>query len=572
MRDVLIKFLEELGIEYVPGIKVRIRAWQSNSSSDHTAWLSGLEVPEKLNLDDYPYLKQRTINNVLYVETTSIDDYINKSGFYFSEDHYTIINKINYALSLACYGGGYSSSVYVPKTFFFHNKRELEESKRILIKFYTSFTKPVKLALIKHFGFDNVVFSFDKIVKTVLTIENPDPNEVFKTLIHSGLYCSSDTEVYEALKEKKVIDLYDFFDIESVDGNCSDAMENNIYESEETLADFLFSDKSEVFPYSEGSESEVFDVVKSSGQVIYKEDKDDIVKLSCQLLVRDYEADPDKLQKVTVKKTASLSRSVFESVYDGFMTNLSDRENTVYGQDGKITSRYKDIIGWSSAPELVFDPDLHVPVVVVYYNNAKTKDNASVLQSYGVSQLLDGTYTIDYHDSSSGGLVDISGKILPCFLHVSVPEIDIVKDILKKFIDENIDVSPWRSNLGKRKKEDIENKDIRNLSNELGDFLNKSLTHVGDVFFDKGGAGEVLCSKLDITNPKIFTKEEKAGFTYYWLKLSSFMDVFKLYEESIDTNYLKFCKILYILHSTLGPDWIDKVIYTIPVDITHSFN
>ena len=568
----IIDYLKELGIDYVPGTVVRVMAWQANSSSDHTAWLSGLPLPERLNLDDYPQLKKRTINNVLYVETTSIDDYLNKAGFFFSEDHYTIINKINYAISLACYGGGYSNSLYSPKSFMFRNKRELEESKRILIKYYTTFTKPVRLALIKYFGFDNVEFSFDKIVKIMLSIDDPDPKEVYKVLIHSGLYSVNDSDLYEAIKVKKSIDLQELFDIEGIDGNCSDSMENNIYESEETLADFLFNSKSEVFPYHEGSDDEVLDSVKSNGLVVFDKDTDDSVKLSCKALIRDIEL--NELKDVVISRKTSLSNNIFEDIYK-LMTDMSDKGNSIRDpKTGKIIDRYQNLVNrWNANPKFVFEPDTKLPVIRAYYmkNNGEyiNQNNTGTFITHGISEFEDDVITVSTY-LSSGGLTDISGKLLACFLQCYVPEdTEKVREVINRL--NPLITNQWLSYKSKDSSE-IAKKSRRGISNEFYDYLCRNLINVGDVFQRTGVAGEVLCDMIDINNPDHFTKEEINGYTYYWIKLSSFIDLFRQYRNDIDTEYVKFCDVLFVLNEVLGPDWIDKLIYMIPIEIEHNLN
>ncbi len=40
MIKVIKNYLKELGVEYTPGMMVRVRTWQSNSSSDHTCYIS----------------------------------------------------------------------------------------------------------------------------------------------------------------------------------------------------------------------------------------------------------------------------------------------------------------------------------------------------------------------------------------------------------------------------------------------------------------------------------------------------------------------------------------------------
>lgn len=570
MINIIKNYLKELGIEYIPGMKVRWRTRHGNSSSDHVCILSQRKLPDKLDIHDYPQLECRVINNVLYINNANEDDYDSKRGFYFSSDHYTIIEKINYALSLLIYDvNPYSNSIYLARIFKFHNKRELEESKRLLIKYYVESVKPLRLLLLRYFHLDDVVFTFDRVVDTFLSINSTDPDVIFTTLVNAGLIDPEDNEgYYENMVKERRVDTDEFIVVDSVSASNSDYMEKNVLENDETLADFILGQYSEIYPVSEGSYDEVYSSLVKHGIVLDKVADEDVT-LTCDMLIKDYDGKSSpsdaKLIRAQLSSEVSLFSDVAENSFN--MTRSVDSESirTTDKDTGLVLFDYQlDVEGWVNSPVTVFDYALNCPVIETRYSNISSKD-----RSYHFGIKFDGSKVYFSCSVKTSSINSFDGKYILVNRIAAVSDDeqkrkDLLKSIILSLKDEDRAYSIRNINL-----EDIDSGklDDPEISAGIQTALDNYLTDLGTVF---GGRFPELAKLADVTNPKYFEKVEVMGISYYWFKFSELLPLMNKYKNSLENNERNFiCTILDCCQKVMGNDWIDRLIYTNPVYINY---
>ena len=569
MLNIIKNYLKELGVEYVPGMKVRWRTRHGNSSSDHVCILSQKPLPPKLDIHDYPQLEYRVINNVLYVNSVNEDDYNGKRGFYFSDDHYTVIEKINYALSLLVYDKNpYGDSIYNVKEFKFHNKRELEESKRILIKYYVESTKPLRLLLIKHFDFDDVVFSFDRVIDTFLSINTTDPDEIYVTLVHAGLICLEESERYYSDLKDQTINVDDFISLESVSGSNSDNISENILETEETLADFVLNSYSEVYPVSEGSRSTVYNSLIEHG-VVLPDVADEKITLSCELVIKDYqnksEIDP-KFIRARISTETSIFLDVLDDIQDVTRAVNSDTVKTVDLDTGLPQLQYRlDVNDWTNCPINTFDHELGCPVIETRYGNLNKRNSTGY---YGGTVTIDGKSVIFGSSTKTDSMTTSDGKyiLINRISAVSDNEQDrlsLIKEILSTINPDDIHYA-----LRNIDKIDVNNINLTDgeISTAIQNILENSLSNIGSTF----GMTTELRNAMDITNPSYFEKVEVMGISYYWIKFTNLLPILSKHKNELAKEDNLTYPILECCRKILGDNWVNHLVYTIPVSIKYN--
>ena len=569
MLNIIKNYLKELGVEYVPGMKVRWRTRHGNSSSDHVCILSQKPLPPKLDIHDYPQLEYRVINNVLYVNSVNEDDYNGKRGFYFSDDHYTVIEKINYALSLLVYDKNpYGDSIYNAKEFKFHDKRELEESKRILIKYYVESTKPLRLLLIKHFDFDDVVFSFDSVIDTFLSINTTDPDEIYVTLVHAGLICLEESERYYSDLKDQTINVDDFISLESVSGSNSDNISENILETEETLADFVLNSYSEVYPVSEGSRSTVYNSLIEHG-VVLPDVADEKITLSCELVIKDYqnksEIDP-KFIRARISTETSIFLDVLDDIQDVTRAVNSDTVKTVDLDTGLPQLQYRlDVNDWTNCPINTFDHELGCPVIETRYGNLNKRNSTGY---YGGTVTIDGKSVIFGSSTKTDSMTTSDGKyiLINRISAVSDNEQDrlsLIKEILSTINPDDIHYA-----LRNIDKIDVNNINLTDgeISTAIQNILENSLSNIGSTF----GMTTELRNAMDITNPSYFEKVEVMGISYYWIKFTNLLPILSKHKNELAKEDNLTYPILECCRKILGDNWVNHLVYTIPVSIKYN--
>jgi len=570
MLNIIKNYLKELGIEYVPGMKVRWRTRHGNSSTDHVCILSQRPLPPKLDIHDYPQLEYRVINNVLYVNSVDEDDYNGKRGFYFSEDHYTIIEKINYALSLLVYDKNpyYSDSIYNPKEFRFHSKRELEESKRLLVKSYVESSKSLRLLLIKHFDLDDVVFSFDRVIDTFLSINTTDPDEIYVTLVHAGLISLDNSEDYYSDLKNHSINVNDFISMECISGSNSDNISENILETEETLADFVLNSYSEVYPVSDGSRGTVYNSLIEHG-VVLPEVADEKITLSCEMIIKDYqnksEIDP-KFIRAEISTETSIFLDVLDDTQDVTRAVNSDTVKTVDLDTGLLQSQYRlDVNNWSNCPINTFDYELGCPVIETRYSNLSNKINTGY---YGTSVTINGKSVIFSNSTKTDSMTTSDGKYILINRISAVSDneqdrLNLIKEILS-----TIDREELRYALRKIDKIDVNNLNLDDgeISIAIQNILENNLSGIGNTF----SRIEELRNTMDITNPSYFEKVEVMGISYYWIKLTNLLPILSKHKDELIKEDNQTYSILECCRKIMGDNWIDHLVYTIPVSIKYN--
>ena len=569
MLNIIKNYLKELGVEYVPGMKVRWRTRHGNSSSDHVCILSQKPLPPKLDIHDYPQLEYRVINNVLYVNSVNENDYNGKRGFYFSDDHYTVIEKINYALSLLVYDKNpYGDSIYNAKEFKFHDKRELEESKRILIKYYVESTKPLRLLLIKHFDFDDVVFSFDSVIDTFLSINTTDPDEIYVTLVHAGLICLEESERYYSDLKDQTINVDDFISLESVSGSNSDNISENILETEETLADFVLNSYSEVYPVSEGSRSTVYNSLIEHG-VVLPDVADEKITLSCELVIKDYqnksEIDP-KFIRARISTETSIFLDVLDDIQDVTRAVNSDTVKTVDLDTGLPQLQYRLVVNdWTNCPINTFDHELGCPVIETRYGNLNKRNSTGY---YGGTVTIDGKSVIFGSSTKTDSMTTSDGKyiLINRISAVSDNEQDrlsLIKEILSTINPDDIHYA-----LRNIDKIDVNNINLTDgeISTAIQNILENSLSNIGSTF----GMTTELRNAMDITNPSYFEKVEVMGISYYWIKFTNLLPILSKHKNELAKEDNLTYPILECCRKILGDNWVNHLVYTIPVSIKYN--
>jgi hypothetical protein len=569
MLNIIKNYLKELGVEYVPGMKVRWRTRHGNSSSDHVCILSQKPLPPKLDIHDYPQLEYRVINNVLYVNSVNEDDYNGKRGFYFSDDHYTVIEKINYALSLLVYDKNpYGDSIYNAKEFKFHNKRELEESKRILIKYYVESTKPLRLLLIKYFDFDDVVFSFDRVIDTFLSINTTDPDEIYVTLVHAGLICLEECERYYSDLKDKTINVDDFISLESVSGSNYDNISENILETEETLADFVLNSYSEVYPVSEGSRSTVYNSLIEHG-VVLPDVADEKITLSCELVIKDYqnksEIDP-KFIRAGISTETSIFLDVLDDIQDVTRAVNSDTVKTVDLDTGLPQLQYRlDVNDWTNCPINTFDHELGCPVIETRYGNLNKRNSTGY---YGGTVTIDGKSVIFGSSTKTDSMTTSDGKYILINRMSAVSDneqdrLNLIKEILSTINPDDIHYA-----LRNIDKIDVNNINLTDgeISTAIQNILENSLSNIGSTF----GMTTELRNAMDITNPSYFEKVEVMGISYYWIKFTNLLPILSKHKNELAKEDNLTYPILECCRKILGDNWVNHLVYTIPVSIKYN--
>ena len=572
MLNIIKNYLKELGIEYVPGMKVRWRTRHGNSSTDHVCILSQRPLPPKLDIHDYPQLEYRIINNVLYVNSTNEEDYNGKRGFYFSEDHYTIIDKINYALSLLVYDKNpYCESIYNAKEFKFHSKRELEESKRILIKYYVESTKSLRLLLIKHFDLDDVVFSFDHVIDTFLSINTTDPDEIYVTLIHSGLVSIDDEseDYYSDLRNYR-INIDNFISLESISSSDSDSIPENIFETEETLADFVLNSYSEVYPVSDGSRSIVYNSLIEHG-VVLPEVADEKITLSCEMVIKDYqrksEIDP-KYIRAEISTETSIFLDILDNIQDVTRAVDSDTVKTVDLDTGLPILQYRmDISDWANCPVNMFDWELGCPVIETRYGNLNKKQNTGY---YGSAITINGKSVIFSSSVKTDSMITSDGKYIlinriSAISNNEQDRLNLIKEIMS-----TIDVKDIHYALKDIDKIDINNNNLTDeeISTAIKNILENNLSGIGSTLTKI----EELRNAMNITNSSYFEKVEVMGISYYWIKFMNLLPILSKYKNELDKEDNLTYSILECCRKIMGDNWVDHLVYTIPVSIKYNNN
>lgn len=561
MKKVIINYLKSLGIDYFSGVKVREKAWQSNSSSEHTAILSQRKVKKILTLDEYPTLKDRIINNVLYIERTSTNEYDSKRGFYFSEDHYTVVDKINYALSLLIDSSRYNDSLYVVDYFKFSNQRELEESKRLLIKYYSGATKLLRKILITRFQLDDVVFSFDKVLKTLISIKTCDVDDIFIKLVHAGFVCLDDEDFYEDMKSYKRIDLNSIINIDTVDSDSFPDMCENILENEETLTDFVLSVYSEVYPVQEGCSDKIYQSMENNGLILNGKCED--TKISCKMLVRDFADDPEKLIPVELTESTSITGSVMDYAYE-LTYDVDDADTTVVNLNtGKTIDKWKlQADKYLNSPYVVFDPDFDCPVVRLNENRDSVKiANRTAVSGYGVAYLDDGSVLI-HTSCSSSSVTTLNGDILINRIRIKFDNYDDLKKFAKELIKS---VKPKYSIYDSIKEDEVDTLDKA----RVGEYVRRivedyftDLSYIYDESFD-------FFDQMDLSNNNLFDKVEKDGITYYWITLSKILPTL---EKTSDESIKTIANALGCFKSLFGEEKLDRIVFGIPVTVNIELN
>ena len=571
MLDIIKNYLKELGVEYVPGMKVRWRTRHGNSSSDHVCILSQKPLPPKLNIHDYPQLEYRVINNVLYVNSVDEDDYNGKRGFYFSDDHYTIIEKINYALSLLVYDKNpYYDSIYNVKDFKFHSKRELEESKRLLIKHYVESTKSLRLLLIKHFDLDDVVFSFDRIIDTFLSINTTDPDEIYVTLVHAGIISPDEGENYYSDLKNHIINIDDFISLESISSSNSDNMSENILETEETLADFILNHYSEIYPVSDCSRNTVYNSLIEHG-IVLPEIADEKITLSCEMVIKDYQNKSDidpKLIRAGISMETSIFLDILDDIQDVTRAIDSDTVKTVDLDTGLLQPQYRlDATNWTNCPINTFDYELGCPVIEAKYGNIAKKQNIGF---YGSAIVINGKSVIFGSRTKTDSMTTSDGKYILINRMSAVSDdeqdrLNLLKEIIS-IIDFN-DINYALRNLGKI---DVNNINLTDneISTAIQELLENNLSCIGGTL----SRTEELRNAIDITNPLYFEKVEVMGISYYWIKFTNLLPILSKYENELVKEDNLTCSILECCRKIMGDNWVDRLIYTIPVSIKYNNN
>lgn len=543
MIKVIKNYLKELGVEYTPGMMVRVRTWQSNSSSDHTCYISYQPVMRRLNIDDYPTLKERIVNNVLFIERTDQDDYQNKQSFYFSPDHYTVIDKINYALALAYNKSQYRDSLYTSRSFSFTDKRELEESKRLLIKYYATVTHRIKRILVEHFDLDNVVFPQAKYVRAFLSINSTNPDDVFKTLVEQGVYNEDDDDELNSLRESKNIDIDSYIDFGSIDHQSIDDMETNILENDDTLSSFILSDKSEVYPVYEGNNDEVRENMMEKGIVATDETSDDKVSLSCNILL-NYDESCHEV-------TSVMEASAFEDFTNDvryLITEPFNKKVKIYNRRSKKEIKFplKQRRGYCA--ELRYDEEKSAPVLEIYESNYKPWDERGIT-------IPDKSQNVGYIDDLKRSLVTKDGKLVLCGFHCKVDDksklIELIEELDKKFPES----LRWRPD------------DDKKLPTVIWDFKNLLQALYRHESDDAGlimplNCQEELFDLFDLNDSNYFEKVGKSGMEHYWVKFSK-IDYKKFKVVPCDSDFLEICE------KVLGSDFIDHMCYLIPITVNY---
>jgi hypothetical protein len=569
MLNIIKNYLKELGVEYVPGMKVRWRTRHGNSSSDHVCILSQKPLPPKLNIHDYPQLEHRVINNVLYVNSVDEDDYNGKRGFYFSEDHYTVIEKINYALSLLVYDKNpYGDSIYNVRYFKFHSKKELEESKRLLIKYYIESTKPLRLLLIKHFDLDDVVFSFDRIIDTLLSINTTDPDEIYVTLVHAGLISPDDSgDCYSDLKNH-IIDTDYFIFMESTSGSNSDNISENILETEETLADFVLNTYSEVYPVSDGSHGIVYNSLIEHG-VVLPEVADEKITLSCEMVIKDYqyksEIDP-KIIRAEISMETSIFLDLLDDIQDVTRAVDSDAVETRDLDTGLLLLKYRlDVDNWTNCPVNTFDYELGCPVIETRYSNLNKKQNSGY---YGGTVTFDGK-TVTFGSSvKTDSMTTSNGKYILINRMSAVSDneqerLNLIKEMISTIEHDYIHYA-----LRNIDKIDVNNISLTDgeISTAIQNILENNLSSIGSTL----SRITELRNAIDITNPSYFEKIEVMGISYYWIKFTNLLPILSKYKDELDKDEATTYSVLECCRKIMGDNWVDHLVYSIPVSIKYN--
>lgn len=578
MKEFILNYLDLLKVGYIPGMKVRVEAWQSNSSSEHTAFLSQLPLPKRLSLDDYPTLKARTINNVLYVNSTSLSDYSGKKGFYFSEDHYTVIDKINYALNLSIYNCRYNDAIFCPRQFKFKTKRELEESKRLLIKFYTSATKSIRKILMKYFQFDDVIFPHDKIVKSIISVENPDPKEIYITLVHAGLlYPGNDEDfIVSDIFKSHHVNISDLVYVEDIETDSSGDMEYNILENEETLADFLLNRYSEVYPEYDGHSIYTHKNLVSHN-VVNVGINDASVEISCNLLVKDCSKTGDEqFIPVNLSKGVSMMSDIIEEAteltrrmdaMDITVTNLKTNKkivNYLLGDNNNII-----LFGTTC---ISFDPSINFPVFKINYTN-DTADSCTVqgwtVQGWGRGKDDKGNYHYT-SNSSVSTILSEDGNIMVTRFICKV-DIQQLRDLLTELTSCRISSNLW-GNQRKITPLDIQTLDGDELMTVFTGIIDKNVLYLCDVFEKLMILNPPDNISISTSNTNIFSKEEKYGVDVYWLNLTNLVPIMEKHPQVFDgigPDKIRFLTVVKCLIKAMGDDWVNRLFNSTAVSIKY---
>jgi hypothetical protein len=561
MKNYLINYLSTLGLEYKPGMRVRDKAWQGNSSSEHTAYISQEEMPEKLKLEDYPELEKRIVGNTLFITTTEVDECLSKKGWYFSDNHYTVINKINYALSLILSNSRWNDSLYASRRFKFGNKRELEESKRLLIKYYSDSTRMLRLILIKHFDLDYVVFPFDKYVTALSQIEEPTADAVFDTLVKVGLTEENNESLLKELEAKKEFFTDTYFDVESIDHQSVDSMEDNILENEEVLTNFILSKNSEVYPVYEGSEAEVYDNLVEHGMVKETEDEG-CLRISADILFCDEVTDKNKISKIHVEDDVN----VFTKIEDYAQNLVSDLTsdsavitNTETGE--RITSFSRCSTGRRGGSfYLLLRKDLGCPVLTYKNTDRDYFTNSGI--NYGTSGI---DFKSSYHTVT---VTTFNGTTHVGRIDFTIPYGDLEK--LRSAIEYTKSKMPPKMQTRPSFINPIEDVDLKGatkeeLSNILHSYLDSYVASCFNVILYVNS--KILESFDDYACPYL-ERVEKNGVVFYWVKFSKIMEYIRSTPaEGREESVTDIMNVLGGLQKEFGSDFVDRMLYTIPVTI-----
>lgn len=562
MKNYLINYLSTLGLEYKPGMRVRDKAWQGNSSSEHTAYISQEEMPEKLKLEDYPELEKRIVGNTLFITTTEVDECLSKKGWYFSDNHYTVINKINYALSLILSNSRWNDSLYASRRFKFGNKRELEESKRLLIKYYSDSTRMLRLILIKHFDLDYVVFPFDKYVTALSQIEEPTAYAVFDTLVKAGLTEESNESLLKELEQKKEFFTDTYFDVESIDHQSVDSMEDNILENEEVLTNFILSKNSEIYPVYEGCDAEVYDNLMEHGMIKETEDEG-CLKISADILFCDEFTDKNKIRKIHVEDDVNVFTKIEDYALNLVSDLTSDSATITDTETGeKITSFSRCSTSRRSGSfYLILRKDLGCPVLTYKGTDKDYFTNSGV--NYGTSGI---EFKSSYHSIT---VTTFNGTTHVGRIDFTIPYGDIEKlRAAITYIQSKI--TPKKQTTRPSFISPIEEIDLKVATKEeLSNILHSCLdTYIASCFNVVLFVNPKILESFDDYACPYLEKIEKNGVVFYWIKFSKIMEYIRSTSaEDREESVTDIMNVLGGLQKEFGSDFIDRILYTIPVTV-----
>jgi hypothetical protein len=104
------------------------------------------------------------------------------------------------------------------------------------------------------------------------------------------------------------------------------------------------------------------------------------------------------------------------------------------------------------------------------------------------------------------------------------------------------------------------------ISTAIQNILENSLSNIGSTF----GMTTELRNAMDITNPSYFEKVEVMGISYYWIKFTNLLPILSKHKNELAKEDNLTYPILECCRKILGDNWVNHLVYTIPVSIKYN--